>query len=869
MCPQRGVCLAEAEAAVQRGVAPAAEDVTAAWPWQRIWRPGTPGDSERAAAATAAALTTRRYHTCRRTLEQILAYAERNSEERFLLASASTAADSETSTRRAPAAPEGSKDEDASGSLDDPEPSKSAFELSPTEDETPTAAEPGGTAPLELEPTPPDFSRPPWEESPAAGAPETKPSQEAPRPLPARRNPRVSDTTTRSGRQRRRRRVSFWTRALGFCGRGCVLLLLRLFASRRQWTLTRTAIIVGSILPGPQQPLALAFFQPLAFGYAASPTLRKLRPGLWRSLEFWQRVIPVYIAYKLTAKKANKLSAADARLLWEERHAWGSERVYRLCMELRGFFLKDGRLLSQREDFLPSAWCSRLGMLEDCVPPVPIDEIRATVQEAFGIPMESLFLWFDRLALATATIAQVHRCEMPDGRSVVLKAQYGSQEKLCQLDLKNLRLLARFLQAFELQFDLVSVVREFERQIPLEFDFEREARMMNTIRRNIRSAKLHDFIVVPEIVNDLVARRALVMTYIAGCKITDVERIADWELDMPNLMENVVIAYGQMMLVDGVFHADPHPGNLLAMQDGRVALIDFGQVKRLREFTRRRLCWLYLALADGDDHLIATRFQELGVKINMHPALRSSVVPTVLESRPNASNSARSHTEIEAVSDAGTGRDSAGRWSEARPSSSRLASLMCAPTDTTMAMYARYIFDNRPGMDVEVSSPDGATPLKFLRFQEFPEDLYLVVHCVQLLRGLLERMNANVSLSEAFAPYAAKGIRKIPHMSGGHVAALSHERPRSQGRMPPTPAVQSPRTRSSGSMSSESSNVQPPGRASPGLHPADRPSRTHASRSVLPSERSVSAPNSPMNDASSRWALTAPSESPLKQPRQL
>eukprot|EP00166_Cyanidium_caldarium_P000739 ctg_129.g94 len=831
VCPRRGVCLAEAEEAVQRGVGPTAEDATAAWPWQRIWRPGAPGDSERAAAA--AALTTRGYHTCRRTLEQILAYAERNSEERFLLASASTAADPGTSTRRAPTALEGSKDEDAPDSSDDSEPSKSASEPSPAEDETPTAAAPSDTAPLELEPAPSDFSRPLWEESPAADAPETKPSQEAPRPLPARRNPRVSDTTTRSGRQRRCKRVSFWTRALGFCGRGCLLLLLRLFASRRQWTLTRTAIIVSSILPGPQQPLALAFFQPLAFGYAASPTLRKLRPGLWRSLEFWQRVIPVYISYKMTAKKANKLSAADARLLWEERHAWGSERVYRLCIELRGFFLKDGRLLSRREDFLPSAWCSRLGMLEDCVPPVPIDEIRATVQEAFGIPMESASLRDARRPLGGAQSAVRLAGEaVPAGPEE--SAPVGAL-------LAGVRTPVRLgVGAHDEHHTAEHSQRQTARLYCGAGDCQRsggQARPRHDVYRRLQDHR----------------RRA-------HCRLGAGHAQPDGER-------------GHRVRPDDVggrrFSCRPASGQLA------------GDARRPRGADR-----LWASETPARVHAPSPLLAVLGAGRRRRPPHRHSLPRAGREDR-HASRAAlqRGADGVGVASEHLQQRALAhrNRGGQRRRHRARLcrplvgsAPIVHPPSIVNVRAH-RHHHGDVCALHLRQSSGDGRRDEQPGRRHAAQVSALSGVSRRSLPGGALRAAAARIVGANERERLPLRCVRSVRRQGHSQDPAherqprgrLSLERPRSQGRMPPTPAVQSPRTRSSGSISSESSNVQPPGRASPGLHPADRPSRTHASRSVLPSERSVSAPNSPMNDASSRWALTAPSESPLKQPRQL
>ncbi|BAM82586.1 unknown kinase with aarF domain [Cyanidioschyzon merolae strain 10D] len=551
---------------------------------------------------------------------------------------------------------------------------------------------------------------------------------------------------------------------LGFLGRAAILLVLKVLLSKRHWSACRTAIILGTVFPGPQQAAALAFFQPLTLSYAVAPALRRMQPSLWRSIDFWQRILPVYVAYKMTQKRAGRLKAEDALALWEKRHQWGSERVYRLCVELGGAYLKNGILLSTRSDFLPQTWCKRLWELPHEGRAMTIEEVRATFLECFSMPMESIFLWYDRTPLASATVAQIHKCEMPDGRLVILKVQYPGQERLCQKDFRNLRVLAQFLQALDLRIDLVSIVREYERLIPLEFDFEREARMMTVIRRNLRQANLDHVVAIPEIVNDLVSRRALVMTYIPGCYILDREKIRGWDLDLRTLLENIAAVFGQMILVDGIFHADPHPGNFVVMQDGRVALLDFGQVKRIREFVRRRLCWLYLAIADCDGPLIAARFQELGVRFDATAGFRSTVVWTPLESRPSTSELAAEQSETES-SYGLTAGDTRPREQSSMHSISRIGSFMYSPTDADLALFARFLFDTSTLDELEMNALGSLNPLRFIRFQEYPDDIFSVLRVMRLLRCLADELNIAISMADIFATYAARGIRKVAQVS--------------------------------------------------------------------------------------------------------
>lgn len=206
---------------------------------------------------------------------------------------------------------------------------------------------------------------------------------------------------------------------------------------------------------------------------------------------------------------------------------------------------------------MPRAWCEALRQLQDRVPPVPFSEITATLRSAYRInTVAQVFKWIDSVPLASATIAQVHRCEMRNGMAAVIKSQYADQEHLCNMDLLNLKRLASFLQKFDMSFfDMQSVAEEFEKQIPAEFDFIREAEMMTTIRYNLQRARITD-IVIPRIFPGLTSRRAITMSFIEGCRADNQSTLKLWGINPKRIIRSLGRAYGQMLLVDGVAHCD-------------------------------------------------------------------------------------------------------------------------------------------------------------------------------------------------------------------------------------------------------------------------------------------------------------------------
>lgn len=220
------------------------------------------------------------------------------------------------------------------------------------------------------------------------------------------------------------------------------------------------------------------------------------------------------------------------------------------------------------------AWCDSLRRLQDRVPPVPFEQIEKTVRESYRInKVSQVFKSVDPVPLASATIAQVHRGEMPDGTAIALKTQYRDQERLCEMDLMNLRRLANFLQKHDMSFfDMKSVVEEFENQIPTEFDFLREAEMMTKIRLNLKRAHIHD-IVIPRVLPGLVSRRALAMTFVDGCRPDNAVTLHVWGIKPKHVIKTIGRAYGQMLLVDGLAHCDrklPFPRPREASSNGHL-----------------------------------------------------------------------------------------------------------------------------------------------------------------------------------------------------------------------------------------------------------------------------------------------------------
>jgi predicted unusual protein kinase regulating ubiquinone biosynthesis (AarF/ABC1/UbiB family) len=330
-----------------------------------------------------------------------------------------------------------------------------------------------------------------------------------------------------------------------------------------------------------------------------------------RALVVFVRLFPFVLAFLLDRRRF--LVVGRPRRQAAERHQARAERLTLTLADLGPTFIKLAQVFAARADILPEPYLTAIGTLTDRVPPLPPGEAERVVREELGRDVAQLFERFEAEPLAAASLGQVHRATYA-GREVVVKVLRPGVEELVGEDLD---VSFRILFLLNLLFPnhhtraITAIVSEFSKRIRDELDFREEARNAATLRRNFQSEPR---VVVPEVVTELVSRRVLVLEYVEGTRIDRLhDRIASGELDLTRLVETVVDAYIKMMLEDGVFHADPHAGNLLVDPQGRLVLLDFGMVLQVERETRRRLVETVLAAARQDVDGVINGFYELGI----------------------------------------------------------------------------------------------------------------------------------------------------------------------------------------------------------------------------------------------------------------
>ncbi|KAG8379408.1 hypothetical protein BUALT_Bualt07G0085400 [Buddleja alternifolia] len=477
-----------------------------------------------------------------------------------------------------------------------------------------------------------------------------------------------------------------------------------------------------------------------------------------RSFQFWVRAVNIYTGYKVFQVRVNFEKNAEKReAMWEKQHEVAADKIYNMCTHLGGFFLKVAQIIG-KPDLAPAAWVRRLVTLCDQAPPTSYNVVKAVVEKELGRGLDEVFERFDDSPLGSASIAQVsfqfsslslfldgilsvptivvqylivynqvHLARLKGDKSdVVVKVQHPGVQDLMMTDIRNLQAFALYMQKTDIKFDLFSVTKEMETQIGYEFDFSREADAMEKIRRFLYEHNKKTPVLVPRLIQNMATRRVLVMEYIDGIPILKLEdEIAKRGINpvgkvavaaKQNILKSLTLAYGQMILRSGFFHADPHPGNILICRGSEasphsiihpfslinsVALLDYGQVKDLPEKLRLGYAGLVLAIADNDPIKASESYRELG---------------------------------IDTLS-------------------------KCENEQKEMLRLAQTMFDTKLPTGVTMLQPfSEESSIKKIAVQAFPEELFSVLRTVHLLRGLSVGLGINYSCAEQWRPIAEEAL---------------------------------------------------------------------------------------------------------------
>ena len=289
------------------------------------------------------------------------------------------------------------------------------------------------------------------------------------------------------------------------------------------------------------------------------------------------------------------------------------QRLRLVLEELGPTFIKLGQVLSTRPDILPTAYITELAKLQDTVPPLPWEPIRAQIDAELGAPLGELFADFEPVPFAAASLSQVHAATLPDGTPVVVKVQRPHIQTLIETDLEILFDLARLVQertSLGTIYNLLEIAEEFAITLRAELDFCREGRNADRFRANFAD---EPYLHIPRVYWDFSTRRVLVLERISGIKFDDIEAIDARGYDRNRIAQHAARMIIKEVLEDGFFHADPHPGNFIVMPGEVIGAMDFGMVGHLTHRTRGDLIRLYIVAVRLDEEGIVDQLIHMGV----------------------------------------------------------------------------------------------------------------------------------------------------------------------------------------------------------------------------------------------------------------
>jgi predicted unusual protein kinase regulating ubiquinone biosynthesis (AarF/ABC1/UbiB family) len=317
-------------------------------------------------------------------------------------------------------------------------------------------------------------------------------------------------------------------------------------------------------------------------GYRLLKLHRRLRPGA----RDWERAVRRY-------------------------HERGAGRVLRGVVRMQGLMIKIGQSIGSNPAAFPMEYISVLSRLQDQVPPRPWSFMRPALEDALGAPVSRVFAEFDTTPVGAASLAQVYRARLNDGRPVAVKVLYPGIERLVRTDLRLLKALL-WLDSRASGYSLQPIYQELARNIPLEIDLVHEAQAMEEMAANLRDDPR---VVIPGVVWEHTSTTVLVMDWIDGIKVTNVDAMRAAGIDVQAVGDLLGDCYCRQMLVHGFFHADPHPGNLFALPGNRIAIVDFGLTKRLTPRFVAALKKMSYGTFTMDEQMIIDGYREMGFAV--------------------------------------------------------------------------------------------------------------------------------------------------------------------------------------------------------------------------------------------------------------
>lgn len=346
----------------------------------------------------------------------------------------------------------------------------------------------------------------------------------------------------------------------------------------------------------------------------------------FRNINRTREILGILIKYGFEDFIANStlrnLVTESMRIKWlrDEKPVMSYTRYERIRMaaeELGPTFVKLAQILSNRPDIIPEALVKEFEKLQDRVPPFEFAQVKIIVERETGKQISEMFEEFNEVPMASASIGQVHKAKLRTGEEVVVKIQRPNVAEMIEQDLSIVKEAVRRMDRYMKKQGVLNgeeVVRVFERAITKELDYQNEARNIDRFRTTYRHRT--DFY-VPKAYREFSTGKVLIMEFMKGCKITDIEQLKGWNLSPARIVEKGMDIYLSQIFEFGYFHGDPHPGNILVNEEGTIILLDFGMVGQLMKKDKYAFAGIFIAMSKFDAREMAAQMRKLAVEDNI------------------------------------------------------------------------------------------------------------------------------------------------------------------------------------------------------------------------------------------------------------
>jgi ubiquinone biosynthesis protein len=293
----------------------------------------------------------------------------------------------------------------------------------------------------------------------------------------------------------------------------------------------------------------------------------------------------------------------------EKTHTRNARRILATILKLKGLFIKVGQMISIMTTFLPSALTRELEALQDAVPPRPYVDIEKRFFEEFKKKPTELFLNFEEKPIASASLGQVHLATLKDNRHAAVKVQYPEIEEIVRIDLKTLKRIFGFLHLLFPNYGLKQIYVEVAAIVLQELNFISEGKNLETLQENFKEEP--DFL-FPKVHWEYSTERVLTLEFMEGIKISNVDQLKAAGINPTEVATKIIHAYCKQIFIDGVYHADPHPGNFLVQPGPKIIMMDFGAIARISDKMRRGVAQFIEGIIHRDNRIISQAMKEMG-----------------------------------------------------------------------------------------------------------------------------------------------------------------------------------------------------------------------------------------------------------------